>query len=74
MNQSITLGQLWLAIAFPTIFSVGSLAVAVVGIMTNNGRFNTIDGRLLRIETSLDDMAQRLVKVEERLDSRLVKP
>jgi len=50
-------------VAFPTL-------IALVGIMVNNGRFNTQrckDGRLLHIESSLGDVRERLAKMEERL-------
>ena len=71
MNPSISLAHLivivGIGVAFPTV-------LALVGILVNNGRFNTIDGRLLHIESSLGDVRERVAKVEERLTVSAIKP
>lgn len=64
LSEAITLSQLWLATALPTIFSLGSLTVAAIGVMTANGRLNTIDARLLAIEKALGDLRERVTRME----------
>lgn len=86
MNAPISLGQFWLAIALPTLFALTSTAVALVGLMLNNSRFNSIDSRfdsidnrMTRLDTRLDELtkdvgnlAERVAKIEGKIEGRHV--
>lgn len=63
----ITPLQLWMAALLPTIFSIGSLTVAIVGVLVSNGRFASMDSRFSAIENRLTAIEVILGDLRERV-------
>jgi len=44
------------AILLPTLTALAGVVAVLVGIMVNSGRFNTMDARLMRLETGQTEL------------------
>ena len=78
LNQSITLTQLWLAVAFPASLSLAGLVITGLSVLSSNARITDLglstNARITDLKTDITHLSGRidtLIGVVNDIDKRL---